>query len=223
MEGFVTMKTSDFSGGGWGDVEFERDRRDQQKKTALLIFLGVITSLFFLFITALMLRSQYSDWEYLTAPWQPLSDPWPLQINTGFLLLSSIALQWAYLAARRGRLQRSIEAFIVGGLCALAFVAGQILVWRGLVSEGYVMASNPANAFFFILTGLHALHLLGGIIVCLSVSIKAWRGLSVERLTVSLKLCAIYFHYLLALWLVLYNLLTSSPESFSAFAAFCGF
>jgi cytochrome c oxidase subunit 3 len=125
-----------------------------------------------------------------------LPAPKLLWFNTGALILSSVALQYAYVAARRGRMEGVGDGVILGGLFALTFLAGQLLAWRQLNAAGYFLAANPGNAFFYLFTGVHGLHLLGGLVALAMTADKVWRGFELN------------WHFLLALWLVLFSLLT---------------
>ena len=100
------------------------------------------------------------------------------------------------------------DGLIVGGLFAFTFLVGQLFAWQQLNAAGYFLATNPANAFFYLLTGLHGLHLLGGLVALVLTIDKVWRGFELPQVRLSVKLCAIYWHYLLLLWLVLFTLLT---------------
>lgn len=198
---------------------------DDRSRTAILglrIFLAVVSSFFFLFLIAFIARSQLGDWHPLTEPAAPLNRIDPLLLNTLVLMLGSLALQWARVVARHGRRIESFAGFLLGGLCALGFIAGQLWLWRTFVALGYGFSLNPANSFFFLLTGLHGLHLLGGLLVWARTLWRYGRGLPLAQLSPSLSLCAIYWHYLLALWLVLLVVLSSSPQTYQAIAAFCG-
>ncbi len=167
----------------------------------LRVFLVVITVLFSLFIIAYAERMTLADW-------RPLPEPWLLWPNTALLILSSVALQRAWVGARRGRMDGVRTGLLVGGVSALAFLAGQLLAWQQLVALGYFAASNPANAFFYLITGLHGLHLLGGLVVWARITNKVWRGDSeLSQLRLSVQLCAVYWHFLLVVWLVLFALL----------------
>jgi cytochrome c oxidase subunit 3 len=95
-----------------------------------------------------------------------------------------------------------------GGLFTLTFLVGQLFAWQQLNAAGYFLATNPANAFFYLFTGLHGLHLLGGIVALALTVDKVWRGFEVNQVRLSVQLCAVYWHFLLALWLVLFTLLT---------------
>jgi cytochrome c oxidase subunit III len=122
--------------------------------------------------------------------------------------LSSVALQYAQVAARRGRMEGVGDGLIAGGLFAFTFLVGQLFAWQQLNAAGYFLATNPANAFFYLLTGLHGLHLLGGLVALVLTIDRVWRGFELAQVRLSVKLCAIYWHYLLLLWLVLFTLLT---------------
>lgn len=197
---------------------------DQTKaaKIGLRLFLAVVSSLFLLFLVAFILRSQIPDWQPLTEPMAPLAQTGSLWLNSLLLIAASIGLQWARVAARRGQGKTTVIAFILGGALAIAFLAGQFWVWQQFAAQGYLLASNPANSFFYLLTGLHALHLLGGLIAWAKTLSKLLLREPLQSLSASVELCAIYWHYLLALWLLLFALLTSTPQTYEAIAAFCG-
>jgi cytochrome c oxidase subunit 3 len=165
------------------------------------VFLAVVGSLFALFISAYFMRMQVADWVQMPAPKL-------LWFNTGVLILSSVALQYAQVAARRGRVEDVRDGMIAGGLFAFTFLVGQLLAWKQLNAEGYFLATNPANAFFYLFTGLHGLHLLGGLVALVLTADKVWRGFDLGQMRLSVKLCAVYWHFLLLLWLVLFSLLT---------------
>ncbi|MGE8482392.1 cytochrome c oxidase subunit 3 [Pseudomonas sp. FP1742] len=212
-------------GGSWNrdpeGVQADADR-SQTAKVGLRLFLAVVSSLFFLFLLAFIARSQMADWLPLTDPLAPLANPWPLWVNSAFLVLSCIALQWSRMAARQARLDATVMGFVVGGVFAIAFLTGQVWVWQQFVAWGYFVASNPANSFFYLLTGVHGLHLLGGLIAWGITVAKFLRHVPLPQLRVSVELCTTYWHYLLGLWFVLFALLTSTPQTYEAIARFCG-
>ena len=193
-------------------------------RIALRFLLAVITVIFFLFILTFLSRSTYPDFEALAGqPWQPLDNPWPLWLNTGVLLLSSVAMQWAVYAARAIKFHRTVIAISLGGFLAIAFLLGQLWVWQQLMALGYYVASNPANSYFYLFTTMHGLHLLGGLVALGGVMVRLWQGAPPDRIAASTQLCATYWHYLFVVWVVLFVLLASSPESYETLAALCGF
>ncbi len=180
-----------------------RSLRQPNARLGLFVFLAVVTSLFALFISAYTMRMELGDW-------RPLPDPQLLWLNTGLLILSSIALQWAHNAARREQVETVRNALFVGGFFAFAFMVGQLLAWQQLVDAGYFAAANPANAFFYLITGLHALHLLGGLVAWGRTTVKLLTGSEIAKIRISVELCAVYWHFLLVIWVILFGLMLST-------------
>ncbi|MFK4578109.1 heme/copper-type cytochrome/quinol oxidase subunit 3 [Bradyrhizobium ottawaense] len=146
--------------------------------------------------------------------WRALPVPRLLWFNTGVLVLSSIALQWSYVAARRDDAEGVMIGLLAGGAAAVIFLGGQLLAWQQLGAAGYFVASNPANSFFYLLTAVHGLHLTGGLVALGRTSTKMWRGARIADMRLSVELCAIYWHFLLLVWLVLLGLLTGWTDDF---------
>jgi len=178
-------------------------------KVGLGVFLAVVGCLFSLLVAAYFMRMAAPDWQ---AP--PL--PKILWLNTAVLGASSVALQAALYAARRGETERLRVLLLAGGVSASLFLAGQLWAWREMVALGFYVASNPADAFFYLLTGAHALHLAGGLVALARTSGKAWEGVESARLAESVELCALYWHFLLFVWLLLLALLAGGMDGFGA-------
>ena len=166
----------------------------------LRVFLIVATVLFTLFIVAYADRMAVGDW-------RPMPEPWLLWVNTALLIGSSVTMHRAWIGADRGRIDGVRAGLNLAGVFAFAFLAGQLLAWQQLVELGYFAASNPANAFFYLLTAVHALHLLGGLVAWGRTAAKVRRGLAAGQVHLSVELCAIYWHFLLVVWLVMFGLL----------------
>jgi cytochrome c oxidase subunit 3 len=179
------------------------------QRVGLWLFLGVVTSLFMLFIVMYVERAGMGDW-------RPLADPRLLWFNTALLVVGSVALQRARNAATHASLLGVRINLLAAGVLTTGFLVGQSYAWRMLTSSGHFLATNPADAFFYLLTGLHALHLLGGLFVLAKTTMNAWQTpdpQDVEKaaaLRVSVQLCSVYWHYLLLLWLVLFYMLSST-------------
>jgi cytochrome c oxidase subunit 3 len=176
-------------------------------KIGLGVFLAVVGSLFALFISAYSMRMNMVDWRALPVPRL-------LWFNTGVLVLSSVALQWAHVAARRNDIDGVIVGLCAGGASAVTFLIGQLLAWRELSVAGYFLASNPANSFFYLITAAHGLHVMGGLVGLGRTTANVWRGAEVSQVRLSVELCAIYWHFLLLVWLVLLGLLTGWTDNF---------
>lgn len=172
-------------------------------KIGLLSFIAVVTSLFALFLSAYMMRMKLGDW-------RPLPEPDLLWANTAILVLASFAFQLTRNAATRG-LQSAVKIWLlVGGVCTILFLLGQLVAWQQLSAGGYLITGNPANAFFYLLTALHGLHLLGGMWVWGRTTARVLTGADVESVRLSVELCTIYWHYLLLVWVGLFGLLLST-------------
>ncbi|HET8745021.1 MAG TPA: cytochrome c oxidase subunit 3 [Ramlibacter sp.] len=172
-------------------------------KTALWVFLGVASSLFALFISAYAMRLSFQDWA-------PLPNPPLLMVNTAVLVGASLSMQWTVHAARRGEAVRVRRGLAASGLLTVAFLAGQLVVWRQMHAAGYFVTASAATAFFYLLTAVHGLHVLGGLVAWARAGLRAWRGAAPESLRLGVELCATYWHYLLGVWAVLYALLVSN-------------
>ncbi len=169
-------------------------------KLGLRVFLVVATVVFSLMVVT------YAD-RMLVPDWRVLPEPLVLWLNTALLVLSSIALQRARGAADRGQIDGLRSSLFIAGVLAFAFLAGQLMAWQQLIDLGYFASTNPANAFFFLMTALHGLHLLGGLVAWARTTAKLRRGVALEKLRLSVELCAVYWHFLLVIWLVLFGLL----------------
>jgi len=142
--------------------------------------------------------------------WTPLAEPMQLWFNTGLLVVSSALFQWTRGILKRGETRNLRTSLLGGGLFALAFVVSQLLVWNSLQAQGLTVASNPANSFFYLLTGLHGLHMLGGLWVWSRTSIKLFSGAEPQDIRLSVELCTIYWHALLLVWLVIFGILANT-------------
>jgi len=173
-------------------------------KVGLGVFLAVATSLFALLISAYYMRMAGADWTTLAVPKG-------LWLNTAALVLSSAAMHWTRNAAKRGAIGRVRFGLLAAGVFTLCFLAGQLWVWQQLNASGYFVAANPANAFFYLFTAVHGVHLFGGLWVWAKATAKVWRGIEIGAARLSVELCTVYWHYLLLVWLVLFALLLTTP------------
>jgi len=169
-------------------------------KLGLRVLLTSITVLLSLFVIAYSDRMAVSDWH-------PLPEPWLLWLNSAVLILSSVAMQRGVNAARQRHIEGVKSNLLAAGGCAFAFLLGQLFVWQQLIALGYFAAANPANAFFYLLTAVHGVHLLGGLVAWARVVRRLGRAPDTVRLRESMELCAAYWHYLLIVWLVFFILL----------------
>lgn len=210
----------------------EGDERPERSAATIgvTVFLGVVTVLFSLLALAYLMRMGIHgpvieegghDWRQVTEP--PL-----LWFNTGVLILTSFTWEAARRFTRQGKMKR-MRAWLVGvGALTLMFLAGQIVVWKQLQAAGYFMSirpglcgidwsaadqplhhfltGNPAVAFFYLITALHGLHLIGGLFFWGRATVGAFEGEGATALTPRIDLCARYWHFLLLVWLVMFGM-----------------
>lgn len=184
-------------------------------KLGLRVFFGAATVLFFLLIVAHGARMQFEDW-------RPSPRSWLLWSNTALLVFSSLAMQWARISARRSEIDGVRAGLLAGGAFAVAFLAGQMLAWQQLKLVVAFDITNPAIAFFYIITALHALHLLGGLVAWGRTTAKLWRGADAAQIRLNVDLCTSYWHFLLVVWLVLFGLLFSGNDNLGILLTLCG-
>jgi len=182
------------------DIDGDGALRLPTIKVGLGVFLTVATSLFALLISAYHMRMMAADWVTLALPRV-------LWLNTAVLILAGVAMQWTRSAAQWGQIDNVRLGLIAAGVLTFSFLAGQLWAWQQLNASGYFVTNDPATAFFYLLTALHGLHLLGGMWVWGRTTAKVLRGVEVAKVRLSVELCAVYWHYLLLVWLVLFAVL----------------
>lgn len=171
------------------------------EKLGLAVLLAVLGALFALFASAYVMRMEVSDW-------RPTPMPRVLWVSTSALVVSSLSLHLAVVAARTSDVNWVRAGMAVGIASALAFLVFQWSAWRELTASGFAVASGPASSFFYLLTGLHALHVGGGIVALGLTSAGAFTGALSHRLRTRVEMCAMYWHFLLFVWIGLFALMS---------------
>jgi cytochrome c oxidase subunit 3 len=149
------------------------------------------------------------------AGWQPLDEPNILWINTLVLVLASGAMQIARNRIDADDLTGGRSYFLSAGVLTLVFLAGQMLAWQQARASGNLGPGSPAYAFFVLLTAVHGLHLLGGLVVLGRTAARIFRVeaknvVARGRIRTSVQLCTTYWHWLLLIWLGVFALLLST-------------
>jgi cytochrome c oxidase subunit 3 len=173
------------------------------RRYAMAIAIGIVSIVMFFMAMAsafIYLRRANSN------TWVPLHLPWIIWVNTAILLLSSGAME---LSRRRLALadvgQFRKLWFAATGL-GILFLIGQLVAWRQFILAGFYVSTNQASSFFYIFTGLHGLHLLGGILALLYVSFRKFEKAKVSR-SVAAEVVSYYWHFMDGLWIFLLALL----------------
>ena len=193
--------------GGGSDDNARQLTPDHRYRIGMWVALCSITMLFTALTSAYIVRSRLST----ANDWQPISVPRMLWLSTALILLSSVTFEAARRLLKRDDDQgyrRWLTATVTLGL---GFLLTQWLAWRELVAKGIYLATNPHSSFFYLLTGVHALHLLGGIVMLGYLLARAWRSRNVGQTRAlrqdSANAAALYWHFMDGLWIYLFLLL----------------
>ena len=200
-----TPKAKETGGGGpdivdrgFGDYGSggEAAKRIETAKLGLWIALGSVTMLFAAFTSAYIVRSAGSDWVPLAVP--PL-----LWVNTAVILLSSVTMESARRSFESWRPVSFRKWVVLTAVLGVMFLAGQVLAWNYLAGQGIYLQSHPHSSFFYVLTGVHAVHLLVGVLALLYVLALATRYRLTPGESSSPGICATYWHFVGGIWLYL--------------------
>jgi len=139
--------------------------------------------------------------------WKQIPLPWILWLDTGILAASSAAVEWGRRRLGSGDTVGFRRALTAGGGLGVAFLAGQLLAWQQLVRQGVYLSSHPHSSFFYLLTGAHGVHLLGGLVAFAVILPRAWRGAYAPPGSVAVNVTSTYWHFLTGLWLYVFIIL----------------
>jgi cytochrome c oxidase subunit 3 len=149
----------------------------------------------------------------LVHDWLPLQLPGFLLVNTLVLLLSTLTMELARRQAVRVAVAAGSEShaatrteadkmpwLALTTILGLCFLAGQWLVWRELAARGFYVATSPSSSFFYLLTGMHGIHLFGGILALLAAGTASLLRKSAASPAVVVDATAWYWHFMTVLW-----------------------
>lgn len=141
--------------------------------------------------------------------WKPVRIPRTFLISTALILTSSVTIEKA-----RGRLPIDLRQYawwlFATLLLGFAFVTSQLVAWRQLIAEGVFLSSNPHSSFFYLFTGAHGLHLVGGMIALIYLTVRSRRlllGVDAEKRRAAVDAISLYWHFMDGLWIGLLLLL----------------
>ncbi|HYG80759.1 MAG TPA: cytochrome c oxidase subunit 3 [Pyrinomonadaceae bacterium] len=183
-----------------------RNTSPDRYRTGVLVALAGVLMMFTALTSAYIVRA--GTWN----DWRPVAMPRLLWVSTGVILLSSLTFEAARRALKLGRAVAFKRWLLVTVVLGLGFLAAQLMVWRELAAAGVYLASNPHSSFFYVLTGVHGLHLLGGVLVLDYLLLRTWRGRGGEAAGARKRLAAVnaaalYWHFMLGVWIYLFLLL----------------
>jgi cytochrome c oxidase subunit III len=215
----------DGDGRGGGDNSPDYGERLRRYRLGLAVGIAPIVMLFVAFTSAYMVRQGLPQWNSTVnayvADWVPVSVPVALlTVNTLILLLSSVSMEMA----RRQSIRRLALAPVVSmpGIASdehrevpwltitvimgMGFLVGQYLAWRELAARGFYVASSPSSSFVYLLTGAHAVHLLGGVLALLYAASTQWLRKPLEVRRIVVDVAGWYWHFMAVLWLYVFAL-----------------
>ncbi|MCS6968701.1 MAG: cytochrome c oxidase subunit 3 [Cytophagales bacterium] len=170
------------------------------KKFALWLFIVSIIMLFAGLTSAYIVRRAEGNWLEFELPRI-------FYYSTAVIIISSLTMHWAYVSAKKDELGKLKAGLWLTFLLGVVFLVLQWLGWVELVEMGVFFAgsqSNPAGSFLYVLSGLHGLHLIGGIIFLLIILAAAIRLEIHSKAMVRLEMCATYWHFMDILWVYLF-------------------
>ncbi|MFM8914521.1 MAG: heme-copper oxidase subunit III [Flammeovirgaceae bacterium] len=168
------------------------------KKFGLWLFMASVFILFMAFTSAYILRRAEGNWQLFELPAL-------FTYSTIVILLSSVTMQWTYFATRRSQWANAKNMIVLTSVAGVVFLVLQWLGWRDLVAQSIHLVGNPSGSFLYIITGLHAAHIISAIVFLLLVLVNALRN----RFNLNqIEMCTTYWHFLGVLWLYLFVFLT---------------
>lgn len=167
------------------------------QKFAMWLFIITVTMIFAALTSAYIVKRAEGDWLVIDFPSL-------FNVTSVLIVLSSISMHFSYISARRNNILNIRLGLGVTALLAIAFVIGQYLSWGQLVSQDVFFVGNPAGSFIYVFTGLHVVHLVGGIAFLIVVLVSAFKYKVHSKSLDRIEMCATYWHFLGGLWLYLY-------------------
>lgn len=193
-----TAPPPDGAGGEWGGSEEER--RAQAAVVGAWALVAAVTMLFVGFTATYLVRRSGPGW---------FDGPMPglLYLNTGVILASSAVLERARRQGRRGNGAALARGLAVTVGLGSAFVLGQAGAWWQMVRQGLTLSSGPHPSFFYLLSGMHALHVAAGMGWLATAWARARRAPGYGAVRASIDSAAVFWHFVGVLWVYLWALL----------------
>jgi cytochrome c oxidase subunit 3 len=170
------------------------------KKFALWLFMVTVVMVFAGLTSAYIVRQAEGNWLDYELP----AIFW---INSGIVVLSSLFLHFAYLAAKKDNLTGVRVGMVLAVLFGISFLVGQWYSWVAMVDREVFFVGNPSGSFLYVFTGLHAVHLISGVIFLIIVLISSFKYEVHSKSMISMEMATTYWHFLAGLWLYLFMFL----------------
>jgi len=179
-----------------------RAQQDFTQSLGMIVALGSWAMMFGgLFFMYFGMRSRSPVWPPVGVPHLPVGVP---ALNTLVLVASSVALWRGTSALASGKRRALVPWLCAGVVLGVAFVVVQWVVWRQLWLAGLLPSSGAYGSVFYGLTALHAAHVAAGLVVLLVVLYRALRGVYTEHNVVRVRMAAMFWHFVDAVWLLMF-------------------
>jgi len=189
------------TGGGDGDEGQQPRRLDNVRVAMLFLIAGEVMFFAGLVSGFLVLRTSAAVWP---PPLQPRLPVGVTGLNTLVLLGSSVAMHRMVRAIRRGDRIELVRRLGLVAVLGAAFLVIQGYEWVRLVAFGLTLASSAYGTTFYTIIGTHAVHVVGALVWVLASLALAARGRFSPERSAPLRACAMYWHFVVALWPILY-------------------
>ncbi|MGK7390439.1 MAG: cytochrome c oxidase subunit 3 [Candidatus Cyclobacteriaceae bacterium M2_1C_046] len=166
------------------------------KKFALWLFMMASVMLFAAFTSAYIVRQSEGNWAYFDLPVE-------FYLTTVILILSSLTMQWSLNNAKKDEIDNVKKGLVVTIILGLIFLAGQYYIWKILVDHEVFFVGNPSGSFLYVLTGIHGVHLISGLIFLAVTYIKTAKLEVHSKKLSTIEMCNTYWHFLDGLWIYL--------------------
>ena len=199
--------------------------RLRRARLGLLVALTPVLMLFVSFTSAYVVRQGLPSLDprtnQLVHDWTPVKLPALLWVNTMVLLLSSAGMELARrqvklaAVATAAKQEASVAVRAEGTMPWLAvtialgllFLLGQWMAWKRLAASGFYVATTPSSSFVYLLTGAHAVHLMGGVVALLVAGLFVLLRRPVTTRSIVVDVAGWYWHFMAALWVYILCLL----------------
>jgi cytochrome c oxidase subunit 3 len=169
----------------------------QPKKFALWLFIVTVIMIFAALTSAYIVRQAEGNWLVFDLPDLFL-------VTTGIILASSGTMHWAYLSVKRDNLESAKVAIAITTILGVSFLVGQYMAWGELVKNNIYLVGNPSGSFVYVISGLHGLHIIGGVVFLIVVLVSVFQIKIHSKNLLRIEMCATYWHFLGGLWLYLF-------------------
>ena len=178
-------------------IEPAETRSVNPKIFTMWLFIVSIIMLFAAFTSAYLVRKAEGNWVEFQMPSL-------FSYSTGVLILSSISMHYSLLAAKKDQFNALRMSISITFVLGLLFLVMQFYGWIQLVEMNVYFVGNPSGSFVYVLSGLHGLHLVSGLVVLIFALVAAFRLKINAKQFTQIKICATYWHFLDVLWLYLF-------------------